>query len=553
MKINKQYMVLILSFLFLLLGTTISYGAYSASSSTVESGRQVSITVTSSDALEAYNLDLQGYEGLTFNSCSKVENGAIININGSSIGYMNLSGSTNELGTYNFTAPNVTENKTYTITFLVDKEKTVTTTITVKAPSTTTPETPVTKSSEARLRDLGITPNDFKGFKRDITTYNVEVPNNVSKVNVYAKPVDSKATVSGDGNVTLKEGLNKVDVTVTAEDGKTKKTYTLNITRKAESDTTEEQNTASSEARLSNLGIRPKDYDFSGFKRDNTSYEVEVPNDIEEVEVYAEAVSSKAKVTGTGKVSLKEGLNTVEVIVTAEDGKTKKTYTLNITRQENSIVDETEKQPEENTKEELELSALLIKNINLSPKFNSKTYEYTVGLTEDLSSLEIDAKANDSSAIVEIIGNENLQEGENIITILVSNAETGENATYQIIVNKNSIKEVTGTVDWLKPSTWGLKEKIIIGVVIALVMIIIVAVVMKIKLARNEEEDLDLPGAEELDKALAEHQELAEDTTDQIQQEEVVENEQEDDDTKSDIEKAQEYFESYSKRRGKHF
>ena len=119
------------------------------------------------------------------------------------------------------------------------------------------------------------------------------------------------------------------------------------------------------------------------------------------------------------------------------------------------------------------------------------------------------------------------------------------------IVNKNSIKEVTGTVDWLKPSTWGLKEKITIGVLIVLVMVIITAVVMKIKLARNEEDDLDLPGAEELDKALAEHQELAEDiiAQSQNQQEELVENEQ-DDDTNSDIEKAQEYFELYSKRTG---
>ena len=415
------------------------------------------------------------------------------------------------------------------------------------------PELPTTtKSSEARLSNLGIKPDeyDFSGFSKNINKeeWSVEVPNEVSKVTIYATAKDKNAKISGTGNVTLNEGENTFKITVTAEAGNTK-TYKLTIIRKTVS---EEGNT--SEARLSNLGIRPKDYDFSGFKRDNTSYEVEVPNDVEEVEVYAETVSSKAKVTGTGKASLKEGLNTVEVIVTAEDGKTKKTYTLNITRQENSIVDETEKQPEENTKEELGLSALLIKNINLSPKFNSKTYEYTVGVTEDLSSLEIDAKVNDSSAIVEIIGNENLQEGENIITILVSNAETGENATYQIIVNKNSIKEVTGTVDWLKPSTWGLKEKITIGVLIVLVMVIITAVVMKIKLARNEEDDLDLPGAEELDKALAEHQELAEDiiAQSQNQQEELVENEQ-DDDTKSDIEKAQEYFELYSKRRGKHF
>ena len=556
MKINKQYMVLILSFLFLLLGTTISYGAYSASSSTVESGRQFSITVTSSDGLEAYNLDLQSYEGLTFNSCSKVENGAIININGSSIGYMNLSGSTNELGTYNFTAPNVTENKTYTITFLVDKEKTVTTTITVKAPSTTKPETPVTKSTEARLRDLGITPNDFKGFKRDTTTYNVEVPNNVSKVNVYAKAVDSNAKISGTGNVSLKEGINTITVTVTAEAGNTK-TYTLNITRKT-SDTTDETTNKSSEARLSNLGIRPKEYDFSGFKRDTMSYSVEVPNDIEEVEVYAEAVSSKAKITGTGNISLKEGINTVEVKVTAEDG-TEKTYKLEITRTASTTE---EPEPTVKKENELALSSLLIKNITLNPKFDPSIYEYKIDLTEDRSSLDIEAKSNNSDAIIEIIGNQELKDGENVITILVSNSETEETATYQIIVNKNVSKsEIVGRVDWTKPSTWGLKEKILIGVAIALIVIIIVATIIKIKLANREDDDFDLPGAEELDRALAEHQELAEEDDDMqqlyAQEKAVSQNDTdanfEEERPKTDIEKAQEYFESYSKRRGKHF
>lgn len=413
-----------------------------------------------------------------------------------------------------------------------------------------------TKSSEARLRDLGITPNDFKGFKKDIYTYdNIEVPNNVSKVNVYAKAVDSNATIKGTGNVTLKEGNNTVKVTVTAEDGKTTKTYTLNITRK----TSGEDEDDTKEARLKNLGIRPKEYDFSGFKRDTTEYSVEVPNDVEEVEVYAEAVSSKAKITGTGNVSLKEGENQVKVEVTAEDGTTK-IYTLKITRKENTTeipVDTNN----ENSKI-LGLSALLIKGVNMNPEFDTEIYEYTVGLTEDLSKLDIEVKANNPDAIVEIIGNEDLKDGENIITILVSNAETEEHSTYQIIVNKN-IQEtnIVGKVDWLKPSTWGLKEKIIIAVVILLIIVIIVAIVIKVRMSRADEEDFDLPGSEELDRAWTEHQELTED--DELQDNEDLEaylKEQEqanvtldENDEKSDIEKAQEYFEEYSKRKGKHF
>lgn len=409
----------------------------------------------------------------------------------------------------------------------------------------TTPPSTSTKSSEARLKNLGFNPEDFEGFRRDTTEYNLEVSNSTSRITVYAYPVDSNATVTGTGTVNLKEGSNTVKVTVTAEDGVTKKTYTMNITRlTAEEDNPENE----TEARLKNLGIRPTEYDFSGFKRDNTSYTVEVPNELTEVEVYAEAVNPDAKITGTGKVTLQEGENTVNVEVTAPDGTTKKTYTLVITRIASTATEEPE-EPTDDEEKVFGLSQLLVKGQNLSPKFSEDVYEYTIGLTEDLSSLDIEALASDENATIEIAGNENLQNGENIITILVSNAETGENATYQIIVNKNVQDEaVVGKVEWLKPSTWGLREKIIVGVIIVLVIIIIVAIVIKVRLSRRDDDDMDLPGGEELDRALSEHQEIEDEVSEA--EKDISETEE---NVKSDAEIAQEYFESYSKRRGKHF
>jgi hypothetical protein len=73
-------------------------------------------------------------------------------------------------------------------------------------------------------------------------------------------------------------------------------------------------------------------------------------------------------------------------------------------------------------------------------------------LTEDLSELEIVTEKTDKDAKIEIIGNENLKAGENVITILVKNEETEEVATYQIIVNKVLAKEEV-VMSWLKPST----------------------------------------------------------------------------------------------------
>ena len=559
---RKKIIIGSILFFILLFTHYITANAQIASQSTqVNSGEQFSITVISDISLSAYTIQAS-YPGLELVNSSGGTGAGTATISNAL-----ASGGTTNLATFTFRAPTVSTDTQYTITFsgsgMGDENlnpvanSQSTSTITVKAPSNSgnTGGGTTSKSTEDRLSNLGFNPNDFSGFRRDTTTYTVEVPNNVSQVRIYATPVDSKATVSGTGTVNLDEGTNTFNITVTAEAGNTR-TYTLNIVRVSTTDDTEDSENEASEARLSNLGIRPEEYDFSGFQRDTTSYSVEVPNNVTEVEVYAEPVSSSAQVTGTGTVALNEGINTIEIKVTAEDG-TEMTYTLEVTR----LASTEEEEPE--TTESLSLSSLVIKNFNLSPDFDPETYEYTIGLREDIDSLEIEAKANNSNATVEIVGNENLKDGENIITILVSNAETEEYATYQIIVNKNAESEIAGTVDWTNPSTWGLKEKIIIGVAILLVIVIIVAIIIKVKLAKKEDEDLDLPGAEELDRALAEHQELSDETEMENDVAEYTESNNQYDDyhinnveeekTKSDIEKAQEYFESYTKRKGKHF
>lgn len=96
------------------------------------------------------------------------------------------------------------------------------------------------ESSNANLSDFGIIPHDFTGFKYGTTTYDVTVPEDTESIEVYAKTQDSKATVSGTGIKTLEMGKNTFSVVVTAEDGTTK-TYTLNIIRGNEENSTAEQ------------------------------------------------------------------------------------------------------------------------------------------------------------------------------------------------------------------------------------------------------------------------------------------------------------------------
>lgn len=399
-------------------------------------------------------------------------------------------------------------------------------------------------------------------------TVTIKVSGGAGDINISADngSVDKTHEWIEDGSVTVNctagnSGSTKINVSGTiansdtAEDEKKSGSVTVKIKNESSANngstssngntssgngnigTTNTTTTKSSNANLSNLGIKPND--FSGFRANTTEYSVTVPNNVSQVEVYAKLPDgSKAKITsGTGKITLKEGVNEAKVVVKAEAGNTK-TYTIKITREakkeEKPVAVPTAPtaptaQEEENQIHEeqiLGLSKLDIENFEISPKFDTETYEYTLGLTEDLNSLNIKAEPNKEDAVVEIIGNENLQEGENVITILVTDNSGEEITTYQIIVNKNIIKkDVIGAVNWLQPKTWGMKEKVIVGTAAFIIFIIIIAIIAKVRLSKKyyEEYEMEFPGAEELDRALVEHQEIAEDMNcfDNIQQEQV--------------------------------
>ena len=289
---------------------------------------------------------------------------------------------------------------------------------------------------------------------------------------VTAKGATGKVNLSVEGNATLLENSINVDgsastsvkingegdvkVTATAADMKetsSNKKFTGSTAGKIKVSKNDNKATnKSNNANLSNLGIKPND--FKGFKISTTSYNVSVPNDVENITIYATAQDKKATITGDGAQKLNVGKNKLNVIVTAEDGTTK-TYTINVTREEgkngatenttsnnttNSVVSQ------DNKNSESDLKKLSIKGYNLTPSFSPNVYEYKVNVTENVSSLDIETeKANDNVSI-DIAGNENFVEGENTITLLVYNEETKQNSTYQIItiltkiiINKLSI------------------------------------------------------------------------------------------------------------------
>ena len=163
------------------------------------------------------------------------------------------------------------------------------------------------KSDNANLSDLGITPNDFKGFKPSTLAYSVTVSNDVESINVYAKVQDSKAQItSGTGSHNLNVGINDIQVIVTAENGDTK-TYTISITR-------EEAIVEQTDAKTDNVNkdfelkkLEIKGYSLSpSFSPDVFEYKLDVKNDVTKLDVVTEGMNDKVSIDVAGNNDIKE-------------------------------------------------------------------------------------------------------------------------------------------------------------------------------------------------------------------------------------------------------
>ncbi len=215
-------------------------------------------------------------------------------------------------------------------------------------------------------------------FSSGRTTYNVSVPFDVSSIKVEATAEDSKSKVVVSGGSSLKAGkVTNVTIKVTAENGSVK-TYTVKVTRGKDPNAAEEKNSNNNLASL-NLGeditLNPK------FNKNTTSYKVEVPYKIKNLEIEAIAEDEAfAKVDITGADNLQVGENEVKIVVTAEDGKTKE-YIIKVTRLEGTPEEIENDKPDEDKDVFEEVIPHLLKGVNISngkltSKFDSKKFVY---------------------------------------------------------------------------------------------------------------------------------------------------------------------------------
>lgn len=269
----------------------------------------------------------------------------------------------------------------------------------------------------------------------------------------------------------------------------TNKTNSSSNTTGNATNTLQSQVASESNANLANLGIRP--YDFTGFRYGTTTYEVEVPEDTEKVEVYASAQAEEAKITGTGSKTLEKGENEAKVVVTAKDGTTK-TYTINIIRGAKQKEEEDEKKEEITEELGNGLSKLKINDLKLSPEFKTNVYEYTVKYIGEDKKVKIEAAATNENYEIEIVGNDNLQEGENFITILVSEANGNNVATYQIKLSKSLVDEEAIAKE--EASKKEKQQTILIGVGIVVVVVGAIIVGAIITHKRNQKLEREYAG-----------------------------------------------------------
>lgn len=278
----------------------------------------------------------------------------------------------------------------------------------------------VKKDSDATLKSLYISGYTLSPtFKSNINTYSMKVGNNITALNVDAIANSTKAKVQISGNSGWKEGVNVVSIKVTAEDG-TVNTYIVNVTRASKNNDVTPV-TKSSDNYLKSLIINSSHDMKPEFNRNFASYDVTVPYEVEKLDLSYVTSDPKAKVEINGNSNFKVGeVNTIEIAVTAEDG-TKRYYVLNVTRSSQGS--------------DTDLEDLIIKDGELSPKFDPDVLDYTIDVDGDTDELDITAIPKTEGSKVEIIGNENLKEGQNTVLVKVTD-KNGFSKYYTITVNK---------------------------------------------------------------------------------------------------------------------
>lgn len=201
-----------------------------------------------------------------------------------------------------------------------------------------------TDAGNADLSSLAInTGNLNPAFDPSVTNYSAQVMNAIDSTTFTATTSVTGASIMINGNsvmsgvesmlFNLTVGVNIFDVVVTSEDGQTVKTYTISVVRVD----------IGSNANLSNLTLDDTVLN-ENFVSDVTLYSANVSFLTTSIRFYPVAVDSNATIlidnraVNSGElsqpVSLVEGQNTIDIVVTSGDGLNTRIYSVVVTRED---------------------------------------------------------------------------------------------------------------------------------------------------------------------------------------------------------------------------
>ncbi len=278
-------------------------------------------------------------------------------------------------------------------------------------------------------------------FNSGITTgYSVNVPNTTGSINVIPTLSDPTATLTVNGKAAISGvasdqipliiGSNIITIIVTAQDGTNQQTYTLTVNRALSTITT-----------LSGLSLSSGNLSPT-FNSTTVYYTASVTNQTSIIAVtpivtdsYATIKVNNILVTSgstSAPIPLVIGDNTVLIEVTAQDGVTKQTYTLTVTRAKSS---------------QANLFSLAVSSGILSPVFNSNVYSYIDNVPNAAVSISITPTVIDPNATITVNGvavNNGssspsilLVVGANTIPIIVTAQNGIASQTYNLVVNRS--------------------------------------------------------------------------------------------------------------------
>lgn len=494
---NKSLIMIMLIILILWIGTLSCKARITTNDPTVKSGETFTISVNSQEVVDGYKVGISSNSGLTFISAS----GGVTN--GNVVANTNNSGTQN-LATYTFKAPEVSVDTTYTVAFSAEgviihgtdnrTSSTATATVKVKANE---------NNNNGGTSNGGGTDNNGGSSNNGVTSNNGGTTNNGgSATNNDDKPKEPTFTQTNE-TVYVKEKENQINVrssyttssnivgklkkgesitrTGVGSNGWSKVNYngaTAYISSRLLTTTKPEEEKSTIKA-LKSLTVEPGTLSPE-FNPETTKYEITVGEDVTKLNIKAVVEDEKSKVNISGNDDLELGENIVKIVVTAEDG-TARTYTITVTKEE---------------KEQLKLDTLSVKGINLNPSFSSDIYEYTADVDNDITKLELEAVSNIENATIEILGNEDLQEGENAVTIMLKSEDGKQNVTYQIIVKRAAKTIVNSNVS--EESNSNMQYVIVGSILGGILLIIIIALIIKKVRSNREDDGVDLNFMDEL-------------------------------------------------------